>query len=90
MPLAKRPRMEDIIEENSTPAEIQAYNRQWPRFGPGAALGRAFRFTQTRSAITQKTCLIKHVVNAWQMNKKGGDRLLEKISDTKNEKLSKN
>jgi hypothetical protein len=39
VPLAKRPRMEDIIEENSTPAEIQAYNRQWPRFGPGAALG---------------------------------------------------
>ena len=60
------------------------------RFGPGQPLARAFRHEQTRTAIIQKTCQIQHVENAWNMNKSGGARLLEKISDSKNEKKSRN
>ena len=86
VPLAKRPRMEDIDEDSSTSVQIRKHNRQWCRFGPGAPLARAFRHEQTRTAIIQKTCQILHVENAWNMTKSGGARLLEKISDSKNEK----
>ena len=90
LPLAKRPRMEDIDEDSSTSVQIRKHNRQWCRFGPGAPLARAFRHEQTRTAIIQKTCQILHVENAWNMTKSGGARLLEKISDSKNEKKSRN
>ena len=89
VPLSKRPIMEEIVEQNSTPAQIQAWNQQWPRFGPGGALGRAFQFEQTRLPIIHQKCQIQHVETAWEMHKKGGARLLEKISDTRNEKKSK-
>ena len=84
VPLAKRPRMEENAEENATPSEIRSHNQQWCRFGQGQPLARAFRHTQTRTAIIQKTCQIKHVENAWKMNENGGARLLEIISDSKN------
>ena len=64
VPLAKRPRMEDIDEDSSTSVQIRKHNRQWCRFGPGAPLARAFRHEQTRTAIIQKTCQILHVENA--------------------------
>ena len=78
--------MEENAEENATPSEIRSHNQQWCRFGQGQPLARAFRHTQTRTAIIQKTCQIKHVENAWKMNENGGARLLEIISDSKNEK----
>ena len=37
VPLAKIPRMEETLEQNATPAEIQAWNRQLPRLGPGGS-----------------------------------------------------
>ena len=88
--LAKRPRMEDIVEIRSTPAQIKAHKQQWCRFDKGQPLARAFRFEHTRSAVIQQTCQIKHVENAWEMTDLGGARLLELISDTKNEKRSRN
>ena len=56
VPLAKRPRMEENAEENATPSEIRSHNQQWCRFGQGQPLARAFRHTQTRTAIIRKTC----------------------------------
>ena len=83
VPLAKRPRMEDIDEDSSTSVQIRNHNRKFSRFGPGQTLARAFRHEQTRTAIIQKTCQIRHVENAWNMTQSGGARLLEKISDSK-------
>ena len=51
VPLNKRPRMDDAVEELAKTHEIKAYNQQWCRFGPGGALARDFRYTQTRAAI---------------------------------------
>jgi hypothetical protein len=42
VPSAKRPRMEETLKQIATPVEIQAWNRQWPGFGPGQALGEIF------------------------------------------------
>ena len=58
VPLAKRPRMEDIDEDSSTSVQIRNHNRKFTRFGPGQTLARAFRHKQTRTAIIQKTCQI--------------------------------
>ena len=48
--------MEENAEENATPSEIRSHNQQWCRFGQGQPLARAFRHTQTRTAIIRKTC----------------------------------
>ena len=92
VPLNKQPRMDDAVEELAVeePHEIKAYNQQWCRFGSGGALARGFGYTQTRAAIIKQSCQMKHTENAWGIPTLGGVRLLEKFSDSKTEKESRN